>query len=72
MNEMMIFEIDQAKVPLLNILYKKQLWIDVSFAVVVDFAEDVKDIIAIDDNSEICINSLLSTYFIKDFGSDNS
>jgi len=62
MNEMMIFEIDQAKVPLLNIYYKKRLWVDISFAVVVDFPQgeikDVNELVSIDTNSETCLHSI--------------
>ena len=62
MDEMMIFEIDQAKVPLLNIFYKKKLWVDISFAVVVDFPlgeiKDINELVPIDTNSETCMNSI--------------
>jgi hypothetical protein len=70
MQEMMIFEIDQAKVPLLNIFYKQRLWVDISFAVVVELPqsiEDINDVVPIDTNSGTCIHSIASSFFIKDF-----
>ena len=72
----MVFMIDQAKVPLLNLYYKNSLWVDLSFSIVsqINYDEDpmtfVESLVPVDQNSLTSLTSVKTSIIIKEIGGE--
>lgn len=72
----MVFMIDQAKVPLLNLYYKDSLWVDLSFSIVsqINYDEDpmtfIESLVPVDQNSLTSLTSVKTSIIIKEIGGD--
>jgi hypothetical protein len=72
----MVFMIDQAKVPLLNLYYKDSLWVDLSFSIVsqINYDEDpmtfVESLVPVDQNSLTSLTSVKTSIIIKEIGGE--
>ena len=72
----MVFSIDQAKVPLLNLYYKGQLWVDLSFSIVsqINYDEDpmtfVESLVPVDQISLTSLTSVKTSIIIKEIGGE--
>lgn len=65
--DVMVFQIVQARVPLLNICFKGKLWIDIALAVVHEIDNHVVNMVCEDESSEICLRSVKTSIYIHDY-----